>query len=55
MSSQDTLARRDVLTLVGYCLLLFGIATVSGRPLTLHECVLPQTARSRRFLESAAR
>ena len=46
MSSQDTLARRDVLTLVGYCLLLFGIATVSGRPLTLHECVLPQTARS---------
>jgi 4-amino-4-deoxy-L-arabinose transferase-like glycosyltransferase len=25
---------------------LFGIAIVSGRPLTLHECVLPQTARS---------
>ncbi len=46
MTSTQTLTRRDVLTLVAYCTLLFGIAIVSGRPLTLHECVLPQTARS---------
>lgn len=46
MMSSEPLTRRDVLTLSAYCLLLFGIAVVSGRPLTLHECVLPQTARS---------
>lgn len=46
MNSSESLTRRDVTTLIGYCLLLFGIAIVSGRPLTLHECVLPQTARS---------
>lgn len=46
MPLNESLNRRDLLTLTGYCLLLFGIALFSGRPLTLHECVLPQTARS---------
>ncbi len=46
MMSIERLSRRDIFTLIGYCVLLFGIAIVSGRPLTLHECVLPQTARS---------
>lgn len=46
MISADSLSRRDVLILIAYCTLLFGVATISGRPLTLHECVLPQTARS---------
>lgn len=46
MTSIEPLTRRDHAVLVGYCVLLFGIAIVSGRPLTLHECVLPQTARS---------
>jgi len=46
MTSTEPLSRRDIVTLIIYCVLLFGIAIVSGRPLTLHECVLPQTARS---------
>lgn len=46
MIANETLSRRDVGTLIGYCVLLFGIAIISNRPLTLHECVLPQTARS---------
>ncbi len=46
MMSNESLTRRDLLTLVAYSVLLFGVAIVSGRPLTLHECVLPQTARS---------
>lgn len=41
----DGLRRTDVLGLAGYCLLLFGVALVAGRPLTLHESVLPQSAR----------
>lgn len=46
MVSTDSLTGRDRLILTAYCVLLFGIAVISGRPLTLHECVLPQTARS---------
>lgn len=46
MTSNESLTRRDLLTLIAYSLVLFGVAIVSGRPLTLHECVLPQTARS---------
>ena len=46
MTLNQSMTRREMLTLVAYCGLLFGIAIVSGRPLTLHECVLPQTARS---------
>ncbi len=45
-NSYDPLHRSDVFLLICYSLLLFGISTVSGRPLTLHECVLPQSARS---------
>ena len=46
MTLNESLTRRDLLTLITYSVLLFGVAIVSGRPLTLHECVLPQTARS---------
>ncbi|MDB5346141.1 MAG: hypothetical protein JWP89_4518 [Schlesneria sp.] len=46
MMLNESLTRRDLLTLITYSVLLFGVAIVSGRPLTLHECVLPQTARS---------
>lgn len=37
--------QRDVALLAGYCCLLFGVSLVAGRPLTLHEAVLPQSAR----------
>lgn len=46
MMPNESLTRRDLLTLIVYSVLLFGVAIISGRPLTLHECVLPQTARS---------
>jgi len=46
MDAKEPLTARDRLILAAYCLLLFGVAIISGRPLTLHECVLPQTARS---------
>ena len=39
------LERRDYLLLAVFCLILFGISTVSGRPLSVHESVLPQSAR----------
>lgn len=39
------LAGRDYLLLLAYCLVLFGIALVGGRPLSRHEGVLPQSAR----------
>ncbi len=39
------LTRQDVLLIVGFCLVLFGFAAFSGRPLTMHEARLPQTAR----------
>jgi len=31
--------------LVAFCLLFFGLSLVGGRPLTMHEGVLPETAR----------
>src|SRR5574341_938662 len=36
---------RDYLLLMGFTLVLFGYSLVSGRPLTMHEARLPQTAR----------
>ena len=36
------LTRRDGLLLAAYCLLLFGLSLVGGRPLTMHEGVLPE-------------
>jgi 4-amino-4-deoxy-L-arabinose transferase-like glycosyltransferase len=42
---QDMLRWRDYLLLVAFCLVLFGIALVGGRPLSRHEAVLPQSAR----------
>ena len=39
------MTRRDYGILVAYCWMLFGIALVSGRPLTMHESVLPQCTR----------
>jgi len=41
----DGLRRIDGLLLSAYCCVLFGVALWSGRPLTLHESVLPQSAR----------
>ena len=41
----DQLSRNDYWLLALYCALLFGLALVSGRPLTMHEGVLPETAR----------
>lgn len=40
------LKRKDYGLLAAYCLLLFGVCLVSGRPLSMHEAVLPQTARA---------
>src|SRR5580704_3016933 len=40
------LTRGDLCLLTAYSAIVFGIAIVSGRPLSLHEAVLPQTARS---------
>lgn len=42
---QDRLERRDYLLLTGFSLILFGMSMVTGRPLSIHEAVLPQTAR----------
>jgi len=36
---------RDVLLLTAWCALLFGYISISGRPMTMHEARLPQTAR----------
>lgn len=36
---------RDYLLVAGFCVLLFGYSLVGGRPLTMHEGILPQTAR----------
>ncbi len=41
----ETLQRRDYLLLAAFCLILFGLAMFSGRPLSIHESVLPQSAR----------
>ncbi len=45
MASLTPLGKADWGLLTGYCCLLFGVALISGRPLTLHESVLPQSAR----------
>ena len=46
MSSNDaTLGKRDYLLVALFCLLLFGFSLVGGRPLSMHEAVLPQSAR----------
>jgi 4-amino-4-deoxy-L-arabinose transferase-like glycosyltransferase len=42
---KTALSRRDYVLLGVYCLLLFGLSLVSGRPLTMHEGVLPETSR----------
>lgn len=39
------LQRRDYALLAAVSLVLFGFGVVSGRPLTMHEAVLPQSAR----------
>jgi 4-amino-4-deoxy-L-arabinose transferase-like glycosyltransferase len=43
--TSKTLHRRDWALLVAYSFALFGVSLVGGRPLTLHESVLPQSAR----------
>ena len=47
MSNQpgEALRRTDYLLLASFCLLFFGFSLVGGRPLSMHEGVLPQTAR----------
>ena len=37
--------RLDYLLLSGFCLYVYGVALVSGRPLTMHEAVLPECTR----------
>ncbi len=44
-ASAGRLRRTDYLLLGLFCFLLFGYAMVGGRPLTMHEAVLPQSAR----------
>lgn len=44
-NAPNRLTSRDRLLLASFCLLLFGFSMVSGRPLSLHEAVLPQSAR----------
>ncbi|HMP59080.1 MAG TPA: hypothetical protein PKD86_06985, partial [Gemmatales bacterium] len=36
---------RDYFLLAGFCLVLFGVSLVGGRPMTMHESVLPQCTR----------
>lgn len=43
--ASETLRRQDWGLLVVYCGLLFGVSLVGGRPMTLHEAVLPQSSR----------
>jgi 4-amino-4-deoxy-L-arabinose transferase-like glycosyltransferase len=37
--------RTDYLLLLGYCFCVYGVALISGRPLTMHEAVLPECTR----------
>ncbi|MFM8582339.1 MAG: ArnT family glycosyltransferase, partial [Planctomycetaceae bacterium] len=39
------LGRWETALLLTYCLLFFGLSLVGGRPLTMHEGVLPETSR----------
>ncbi len=41
----NSLGRNFTLLLVAYCLFFFGLSLVGGRPLTMHEAVLPETSR----------
>ncbi len=41
----EPLSRGDFRLLIAFCLLFFGFSLIGGRPLTMHEGVLPQTAR----------
>lgn len=41
----ERLRRGDVALLSLFCLLLFGYSLIGGRPLSMHEAVLPQTSR----------
>ncbi|MBM82086.1 MAG: hypothetical protein CMJ78_16065 [Planctomycetaceae bacterium] len=43
---EDRLERRDYLILATFCLILFGLSLFGGRPLSIHESVLPQSSRS---------
>lgn len=43
--AQATLKRSDYTFLALFCLLFFGLSLIGGRPLTMHEGVLPQSAR----------
>lgn len=45
-TSNTSLTWREWLLLTAFCLVLFGVATVSERPLSVHEAVLPQSART---------
>ncbi len=44
MTEECRLRAQDWTVLVIFCLLLFGFAMVSGRPLSMHEAVLPESA-----------
>lgn len=37
--------RNDYLLLAGFCMIVFGVSLVGGRPLTMHEAVLPECTR----------
>lgn len=45
LPAESRLAWRDYVLIGTFCVLLFGWSLVSGRPLSLHEAVLPQSAR----------
>jgi 4-amino-4-deoxy-L-arabinose transferase-like glycosyltransferase len=45
LGSQERLGKLDYLFLVTFCTLVFGAAFVGGRYLTMHEAVLPQSAK----------
>ncbi len=45
-TGDDRLLRRDYLLLIAFCIVLFGVSLISGRPLSIHEAVLPQSART---------
>ncbi len=42
----DSMTIRDYLLLGAFCLIVYGVSLISGRELTMHEAVLPQSARS---------
>lgn len=48
-AADDLLGSRDYVLLTIFSFILFAYAVVSGRPLTMHEARLPQTAREMRI------